>query len=68
VSQRHGSRIEKGELRRSEVETLAVYVRALGGKPKIIADFGNAENRLADLGAPSARCAERLSSFRALFP
>src|SRR5215472_3795867 len=41
VSQARVSRIEKGELERSEVETLAAYVRALGGKLKIIADFGD---------------------------
>jgi predicted XRE-type DNA-binding protein len=41
VSQARVSRIEKGELERSEVDTLAAYVRALGGKLKIIADFGD---------------------------
>jgi DNA-binding XRE family transcriptional regulator len=41
VSQARVSKIEKGELERSEVETLAAYVRALGGKLKIIADFGD---------------------------
>jgi DNA-binding XRE family transcriptional regulator len=41
VSQARVSKIEKGELERSEVETLAAYVKALGGKLKIIADFGD---------------------------
>jgi hypothetical protein len=41
VSQARVSRIEKGQLERSEVETLAAYVKALGGKLKIIADFGD---------------------------
>jgi predicted XRE-type DNA-binding protein len=41
VSQGRVSRIEKGQLERSEVETLAAYVKALGGKLKIIADFGD---------------------------
>lgn len=41
VRQARVSRIEKGQLERSEVETLAAYVRALGGKLKIIADFGD---------------------------
>lgn len=41
VSQARVSRIEKGELSRSEVDTLAAYVQALGGKLKIIADFGD---------------------------
>jgi predicted XRE-type DNA-binding protein len=41
VSQARLSRIEKGQLERSEVETLAAYVKALGGKLRIIADFGD---------------------------
>jgi predicted XRE-type DNA-binding protein len=40
VTQARVSRIEKGELSRSEVDTLAAYVQALGGKLKIVADFG----------------------------
>ena len=34
-------RIEKGQLTRSEVDTLAAYVNALGGQLKIVADFGD---------------------------
>jgi predicted XRE-type DNA-binding protein len=41
VTQARVSRIEKGQLERSEVDTLAAYVRALGGKLKIVADFGD---------------------------
>ena len=41
ITQARVSRIERGELQRSEVETLAAYVRALGGKLKIVADFGD---------------------------
>jgi predicted XRE-type DNA-binding protein len=41
VSQARVSRIEKGQLERGEVETLAAYVKALGGKLTIIADFGD---------------------------
>jgi DNA-binding XRE family transcriptional regulator len=41
VTQARVSRIEKGELARSEVDTVAAYVQALGGKLKIIADFGD---------------------------
>jgi predicted XRE-type DNA-binding protein len=41
VTQARVSRIEKGQLVRSEVDTLAAYVHALGGKLKIIADFGD---------------------------
>jgi predicted XRE-type DNA-binding protein len=41
VTQARVSRIEKGQLARSEVDTLAAYVKALGGTLKIIADFGD---------------------------
>ncbi|MER7733363.1 helix-turn-helix domain-containing protein [Streptomyces erythrochromogenes] len=41
VTQARVSRIENGELERSEVETLAAYVRALGGRLKIVAEFGD---------------------------
>jgi predicted XRE-type DNA-binding protein len=41
VTQARVSRIEKGQLERSEVDTLAAYVKALGGKPKIVAEFGD---------------------------
>ncbi|WP_443072249.1 XRE family transcriptional regulator [Streptomyces sp. NBC_01485] len=41
VTQARVSRIEKGQLERSEVDALAAYVKALGGKLKIVADFGD---------------------------
>lgn len=41
VRQGRVSRIEKGQWERSQLETLAAYVEALGGKLKIIADFGD---------------------------
>jgi len=41
VTQARVSRIEKGQLERSEVDTLAAYVQALGGKLKIVAEFGD---------------------------
>jgi len=41
VSRARVSRIEKGQLERGEVETLAAYVKALGGKLRIVADFGD---------------------------
>ncbi|MER7753350.1 XRE family transcriptional regulator [Kitasatospora sp. NPDC097643] len=41
VSQSRVSVIEKGDLERSEISTLAAYVAALGGRLKIIADFGD---------------------------
>ncbi|MFE4262534.1 helix-turn-helix domain-containing protein [Streptomyces sp. NPDC056756] len=46
VTQARVSRIENGELERSEVETLAAYVRALGGKLKIVAEFGDEQYTL----------------------
>ncbi|WP_159768871.1 XRE family transcriptional regulator [Streptomyces sp. HM190] len=41
VTQGRASAIEKGALSRSEVDTLAAYVEALGGKLKLVADFGD---------------------------
>ncbi|WP_443042108.1 XRE family transcriptional regulator [Streptomyces sp. B21-105] len=41
VTQARVSRIEKGQLERTEVDTLAAYVKALGGKLKIVAGFGD---------------------------
>jgi DNA-binding XRE family transcriptional regulator len=41
VSQARVSAIEHGQIGRSEVDTLAAYVEALGGKLKLIADFGD---------------------------
>lgn len=40
VSQARVSVIEKGDLDRSEVSTLSAYIAALGGKLRIVADFG----------------------------
>lgn len=41
VTQGRISAIEKGAINRSEVDTLAAYVEALGGKLKLVADFGD---------------------------
>jgi predicted XRE-type DNA-binding protein len=41
VTRARVSRIGKGQLERSEVDTLAACVKALGGKLKIVADFGD---------------------------
>lgn len=41
VTQTRVSQIERGELNRSEVDTLASYVDALGGKLEVVADFGD---------------------------
>lgn len=41
VSQPRVSDIEKGKVDRTEVGTLAAYVEALGGKVKVVAEFGD---------------------------
>ncbi len=41
VSQARVSHIERGELPRTEVETLRAYVSALGGSLELVADFGS---------------------------
>ncbi|MEO3860372.1 XRE family transcriptional regulator [Acrocarpospora sp. B8E8] len=41
------SAIEHGELDRVEVSTLRAYVEALGGKMRVIADFGDTEYKIA---------------------
>ena len=41
VSQSRVSRIEGGEIDRTEVGTLQAYIRALGGRLRLIADFGD---------------------------
>lgn len=41
VSQVRVSKIERGELRRAELGTLESYVEALGGKLRVVADFGD---------------------------
>lgn len=40
VSQARVSDIERGRLTRAEVDTLAAYADALGGRLRIVADFG----------------------------
>lgn len=41
ISQSRVSAIERGGIDRSELSTLGAYVRALGGKLQIVADFGD---------------------------
>lgn len=41
ISQTAVSKIERGELGRSELSTIRKYVEAIGGKVEIIADFGD---------------------------
>lgn len=46
VSQPRVSALERGELDGVTLSTLRAYVRALGGKLNIVADFGDREYRL----------------------
>jgi predicted XRE-type DNA-binding protein len=41
VSQRRVSAVERGELARTEIGTVASYVEALGGRLEVIANFGD---------------------------
>lgn len=41
VSQARVSKIERGNLSRTEIGTLQSYVEALGGKLRVVADFGD---------------------------
>jgi DNA-binding XRE family transcriptional regulator len=41
VSQARISKMEQGELNRTELSTIRRYVEALGGKLEIVADFGD---------------------------
>jgi len=41
VSQERVSAVERGELSRTELSTVAAYVEALGGRVEVIADFGD---------------------------
>lgn len=41
VSQRRVSAVERGDIARTELGTVASYVQALGGRVEIIADFGD---------------------------
>ncbi|NBM15125.1 XRE family transcriptional regulator [Streptomyces sp. GC420] len=47
VSAPRVSAIENGELDRAEVATLRAYVEALGGRLRVVADFGDAEYTVA---------------------
>ena len=47
VSQPRVSALERGELDVVTLSTLRAYVRALGGKLSIVADFGDREYRLS---------------------
>lgn len=40
VTQSRVSRIESGDIARSELSTVAAYIRALGGHVRVVAEFG----------------------------
>jgi DNA-binding transcriptional regulator YiaG len=46
TTQSNVSRFERGELGRSELATIAAYVEALGGKLRLVADFGDRQLRV----------------------
>jgi predicted XRE-type DNA-binding protein len=46
VSQSRVSAIESGDVSATELRTLASYISALGGKLKVVADFGDHQLRL----------------------
>jgi DNA-binding XRE family transcriptional regulator len=41
VSQKRVSAVERGQIERTELGTVAAYVRALGGRVEVVADFGD---------------------------
>lgn len=47
VGQARISKLENGEIDRSEIATLAAYVEALGGDVEIVATFGQERIRIA---------------------
>lgn len=47
VSQRRVSAVEHGQITRTELSTVASYVEALGGRVKVIADFGDDQLEIA---------------------
>jgi DNA-binding transcriptional regulator YiaG len=46
TTQSNVSRFERGELGHSELATIAAYVEALGGKLRLVADFGDRQLRV----------------------
>jgi hypothetical protein len=59
--------MEKGRLEKSQVETLAAHVRALGGTLKLIADFGD-ETYVLGRGITMLRRTSRASGSRSELP
>lgn len=51
VSQARVSKLESGDLSRTELGTLQSYVAALGGRLRIVAEFGEADVELTDTQA-----------------
>lgn len=57
VSQSRVSRIERGDISRTEVGTLSTYVQALGGALVVLADFGD---QVLNLSVPAAASRRRI--------
>jgi predicted XRE-type DNA-binding protein len=55
VSQRRVSAVERGDLARTELGTVASYVQALGGRVEIVANFGD-EHLVIGLSKESEQC------------
>jgi predicted XRE-type DNA-binding protein len=48
VSQARVSRMERGDVEKMQVESLAAYVTAIGGHLRLVADFGQATTTFID--------------------
>jgi hypothetical protein len=48
VSQAHVSRMEHGDVEKTQVDSLAAYVTAIGGHLRLVADFGQATTTFID--------------------
>jgi predicted XRE-type DNA-binding protein len=59
VSQARVSKLESGDLSRTELGTLQSYVAALGGRLRIIAEFHEADVELTDTPAADGRTSTR---------
>lgn len=52
ISQSRVSKIERGHLRHTELGTLESYVQALGGRLRVVAEFGDRSLTLGQCWAP----------------
>jgi predicted XRE-type DNA-binding protein len=51
VSQARVSKMEHGDIERMQVESIAAYLRAIGGHLRLVADFGQATTTFIDYTA-----------------